>query len=117
MPGPDAEPGRRGRHGALSLEPRRAAGVVDPLDLGPAQAGRAAQGLRDRLFRREAPGERVRPGVAFTLSEQPGGQRRGAPERRLQPRDVRDVDADAYDHTPSLPRLAPGPARRDSRPG
>ena len=53
--------------------------------------------------------------AAFTLSEQSFGQRRGAAQRGLQPRDLRDVHANPHDHAAQPPTPAP-PARQRSRP-
>ena len=52
------------------------------------------------------------------VGEQPGREGRGAAQRAVQAGDVHQIDADANDHSPSLPRRCPvpGPTARAGTP-
>ena len=79
-------------------------GVLGDLDVGPAQPGRSAQRLGDRLLGREAAARDRAATRSLSVNSRAAG--RGA-LRAASKRHVHDVHADAGDHPPSLSCAAP----------
>ena len=88
-----APPARAGPPGRARPPHRPSAGPAGP------PSALATASLAAKQAASEAGGA-----AAFALGEQPGRQRRGAAQRLFQAGDVDQVDADAHDHSPSLPR-------------